>query len=177
MTEPKPTKNILIYPNGILVWNDKRFRCAIGKNSVTENKREGDMATPLGCFPIREILYRKDKIQKPKTLFPVSEITPDDGWCDDINSPEYNKKIKLPFPSSHENLWREDDVYDCIVILGYNDNPPEPGKGSAIFMHVARESYSPTAGCIALSLDNLLALLKEIPLDTTVCVQKEPLNR
>ena len=81
------------------------------------------------------------------------------GWCDDMGHPDYNRRVALPFPASHERLWREDHVYDLIVVLGYNDDPVIPEKGSAIFLHLAREDFSPTEGCIACARDDLLALL------------------
>jgi len=171
------TEDIFVYPDGTLIWKGRVFKCAIGKNGIVENKTEGDGKTPIGCFPIREVFYRKDKIQKPKTILPVSEISPDDGWCNDSNSNEfYNKKIKLPSSLKHENLWREDNIYDCIVVIGYNDESPKLGAGSAIFMHIARENYSGTGGCVALSPEDLSTILKEIKTNTKICVQKNPIN-
>ena len=161
---------ILVYPSGKLIYKDKEFKAALGKNGITLNKKEGDGATPMGCFPIRKIFYRADRINKPETILQTQVLMKDDGWCDDPKDRNYNKHIKLPYPASAENLWREDNLYDIIVELGYNDDPPIPGKGSAIFMHVARENYSPTDGCIALNLNNLLEILKNIDKNTLVCV-------
>lgn len=157
---------------GKLIFNDKTYKCAVGKGGILENKAEGDGATPVGCFPIRKIYYRADRIQNIYTVIPTEALKEDDGWCDDSNDENYNKFVKLPYPVSNENLWREDNLYDIIVILGYNDNPAIPGKGSAIFMHVARPTYSPTAGCIALSQEDLLEVLKNVSGETMVCVQK-----
>lgn len=118
--------------------------------------------SPLGAWKIREVFYRKDRVFKPKTQLFVSEISESDGWCDDPNAPEYyNRKVKLPFPHRHEKLWREDHVYDIVVVLGYNDDPPVPGHGSAIFMHLKRGDYEGTEGCVALAMDDLLAVLKD----------------
>jgi L,D-peptidoglycan transpeptidase YkuD (ErfK/YbiS/YcfS/YnhG family) len=161
---------ISVSASGILTWNGKEFKCALGKGGVSQNKIEGDGATPLGCFLLREVLYRADKIEAPITTLPVSTIQKNDGWCDDVNDPQYNKKVALPYPASHEELWREDDLYNIVVPLGYNDEPAVPGKGSAIFMHVARPNYTPTAGCIALSVSDLLAVLKEASADTQICI-------
>jgi len=161
---------ITVKPSGRLFWQDKEYRCSVGKNGVTKEKQEGDGKTPVGCFSIRRIFYRSDRISKPESAFLIKELSPNDGWCDDPNDSNYNKYVKLPYSSSHENLWREDNLYDIIVILGYNDDPPVPGKGSAIFMHLARPDYSPTAGCIALSLPDLLKLLKGFDVDSKVCV-------
>ena len=176
-----PTRNTinLIFMNkikvnskGALFFDGKEYKCVIGKNGVSVDKKEGDGATPIGCFPIRRVFYRADKVEKPVSPFETIVLTRDDGWCDGINDLKYNQLIKLPYPASHENLWREeDDLYDIIVDLGYNDNPPVPGKGSAIFMHIARSTFTPTAGCIALSLSDLMEILKNCDLDTLVCVE------
>ena len=144
--------------------------CAIGPAGVTADKREGDGATPLGCFPFRRLLYRPDRLTRPETILPVTPLAPEDGWCDDPGDPAYNTQVRLPFTASHERLWREDDVYDAIVILGHNDDPPRPGAGSAIFLHVARNDYAPTQGCVALALPDLLTVLREAGPETRVCV-------
>ncbi len=163
--------DVIVSASGILKLNGKEFRCILGKAGVTEVKIEGDGATPIGCFPIREVLYRVDKLPRPITNLPISIIQKNDGWCNDINDPHYNQRIKLPYPASHEKLWREDDLYDIVVALGYNDDPAVPGKGSAIFMHIAHSNYSPTEGCIALSLPDLVHILKEISRETKVYIE------
>lgn len=162
--------SIIVKPSGKLFWQDKEYKCSIGKNGVIKEKQEGDGKTPVGCFPIREIFYRSDRISKPESILSIQELSPEDGWCDDSKVANYNKFIKLPYSASHENLWREDNLYDIVVVLGYNDDPPIPGKGSAIFMHVAKENYSPTAGCIALNISDLLEIIKTANKDTLVCI-------
>ena len=124
-------------------------------------KREGDGKSPLGVWPMRQVFYRPDRVVKPETQLPVVALSPDDGWCDDPADPAYNTHVKLPWPTSHEKLWRDDHVYDLIVVLGHNDDPVVPGMGSAIFMHLAREDYSGTEGCVALGLDDLLEVLRD----------------
>ncbi|NTV44849.1 MAG: L,D-transpeptidase family protein [Candidatus Yonathbacteria bacterium] len=163
---------IVVTSNGTLTCNGKTYRCALGKGGVSLDKKEGDGATPVGCFPMRKVYYRPDKIVAPATGLPVEALTETSGWADDAERPEYNMFVELPYDGSHEALWREDDVYDIIVPLGYNDGPIVPGKGSAIFMHVARETYSPTAGCIALSLTDLLEVLTSCDAETQVCVRE-----
>lgn len=123
------------------------------------DKTEGDGGTPAGVFAMRRVLYRPDRLDAPATGLPVEATAPDQGWCDDPAHPDYNRPVSLPFAASHEKLWRDDGVYDVIVILGHNDDPPVPGKGSAIFMHVARPDYGPTEGCVALALEDLLDVL------------------
>lgn len=147
---------------GLLRWPGGSARCALGRGGVTpaEAKVEGDGASPIGIWPIRQVFWRADRLPRPETALPVEALIPEAGWCDDPASPFYNLPVLLPFPMSHEKLWRDDGVYDLIVVLGYNDAPPVPGKGSAIFLHLARPDYSPTEGCVACAKDDLLALLK-----------------
>jgi len=133
-----------------------RFRCAVGSGGVRADKREGDGATPVGVWPLREVLYRADRIAKPRTKLPVRALTPDDGWCDAPGDPRYNTNVRLPYAASAESLWRRDRLYDLIVVVGYND---VPGKGSAIFLHIARSNYAPTAGCVAFARSHLLRIL------------------
>lgn len=149
-------------------------RCALGKGGVktAEAKHEGDGASPLGTWTLRRILYRPDRGPPPLTALPARAIGPDDGWCDAPADPAYNTPVRLPYPASAEHLWREDHVYDLIGILAYNDDPPVPGKGSAIFLHIARDGYSPTEGCVALAREDLLELLKKArPGDAVAIVQ------
>jgi L,D-peptidoglycan transpeptidase YkuD (ErfK/YbiS/YcfS/YnhG family) len=148
--------------SGILRWPGGEARCALGRSGVTPAslKREGDGASPLGSWPMRQIFFRPDRLDRPETALPADPMIPEAGWCDDPASPLYNRPVILPFAASHEQLWREDHVYDLIVVLGHNDDPPIPGMGSAIFLHIAREDFSPTEGCIACTLPDLLALLK-----------------
>ncbi|WP_439817334.1 L,D-transpeptidase family protein [Zavarzinia sp. CC-PAN008] len=136
-----------------------RFRCAIGRGGFVVDKREGDGGTPVGTFALRRLCYRADRLAMPSTRLEVRAIRPDDGWCDDPASPAYNRPVRLPFAASHEEMWRDDHVYDLVVVLGHNDDPPVPGAGSAIFMHLARADYAPTAGCVALALPDLLQVL------------------
>ncbi|WP_408744590.1 L,D-transpeptidase [Acetobacter malorum] len=137
----------------------KVMSAVIGKNGLTEQKQEGDHATPIGIFPLRKVYYRADRLIKPKTILPVEPLSPRDGWCDDPQSPDYNRFVKLPHPARHEQLWREDHVYDLIVVMGYNDNPAISGRGSAIFMHLQRPDRTPTEGCLALSESDLRTVL------------------
>jgi len=156
-------KQIAVDPAGWLSFEGFRFRCALGKGGVTADKREGDGATPLGRFPLRQLLYRPDKLSAPACKLIRAAIAPHDGWCDDPGHPDYNKAVRLPHPARCEKMWRDDDCYDLVVPLGYNDDPPVPGLGSAIFLHVARPDYSPTEGCVALDRDDLLTLLDRLP--------------
>jgi len=139
------------------------YKSAFGRGGMiaADLKREGDGASPIGIWPLRRVFYRTDRIEKPVTGVAIEPICKDHVWCDDPAHNSYNQLVKLPFTASHEKMWREDNVYDVVVELGHNDTPPVPGLGSAIFMHVAKPDYSPTHGCIALAVEDLLAVLKE----------------
>jgi L,D-peptidoglycan transpeptidase YkuD (ErfK/YbiS/YcfS/YnhG family) len=147
--------------DGRLDLGGRRVRCALGPAGVipATDKREGDGASPAGVWAIRRLLYRADKGEAPVTALPAAPIAPDDGWCDAPGDPAYNRPVKLPYPASAEAMWRDDDVYDLVVVLGHNDDPPVAGMGSAIFLHLARPDYAPTQGCVAVARADLEALL------------------
>ena len=147
--------------DGFLDLGARRVRCALGKGGVTPaaDKREGDGASPAGVWPIRRVLYRPDRGGAPATTLPVQALKPEDGWCDSPDDPDYNRPIKLPHPASFERMWRDDGLYDLVVVLGHNDDPPAPQMGSCIFLHLARPDYEPTQGCVAAARADLEALL------------------
>jgi L,D-peptidoglycan transpeptidase YkuD (ErfK/YbiS/YcfS/YnhG family) len=151
--------DILVHPSGLLTFAGMNYRCALGRGGVRRDKREGDGATPAGRFPLRRVLYRPDRLPAPASGLPVEALAPDSGWCDDPDDPRYNQPVRLPYAGRHERLWRADGVYDIIAVIGYNDGPVVPGRGSAIFLHVASTDYRPTQGCVALALDDLRAIL------------------
>lgn len=156
--------------DGTLRWDGKTCRCALGRGGVRGDKREGDGATPVGSFPLRRVFYRPDRITAPPTRLPVQALIPADGWCDDATHPDYNRHVRLPHPARHEMMWREDGLYDVVVVLGHNDDPPLPGLGSAIFLHVAKPDWQPTEGCVALQLSDLLAVLAAAGPETRLTV-------
>ncbi len=119
---------------------------------------------------MREVYYRADRLAPPRTGLPLRALAETHGWCDDPGSPDYNRRVRLPHPARHETLWRDDRLYDLLVVLGHNDDPPVPGRGSAIFLHLAKPGYAPTEGCVALALDDLLALLADCDADTRLTV-------
>jgi L,D-peptidoglycan transpeptidase YkuD (ErfK/YbiS/YcfS/YnhG family) len=151
----------VVHPNGRLVFQGQTFRCALGRAGIiaANRKREGDGATPAGLLPLRRLHYRADRGPIPATALPRSPIAPDDGWCDDPAHPDYNRLVRRPFAASHEEMWRADDLYDIVGELGWNDAPVVPGHGSAIFLHLARADYGPTAGCVALARADLIVVL------------------
>lgn len=147
-----------------------RFRCALGRSGIRALKREGDGATPLGCWTIRAVYYRTDRVARPATRLPVRPLRRDDAWCDNAGDRNYNRPVRLPYPGITESLWRDDHLYDIVVELGYNDRPRKRGMGSAIFMHLARPGYTPTEGCIALARRDLERLLEQCARGTTVTI-------
>ena len=153
-----------------LSWAGQRVRCAIGRGGIRRDKREGDGATPSGRFPLREVLYRPDRLAAPPTRLALRALAEADGWCDDPADAAYNRLVRLPRPARCEALWRADALYDLLIVVGYNDAPVEPGRGSAIFIHVAKPDYAPTKGCVALALPDLLDLAAHAaPGDVLVC--------
>ena len=145
-------------------------RVALGRSGVGGLKREGDGATPLGRFPIRRVLYRHDRVARPRVPFPVRSIRAEDGWCEDPSDGNYNRLVKLSPKIVADRLMRDDHLYDLVLVLGHNDSPRVRGKGSAIFVHLAREGLAPTAGCIAFSRRDLRVLLTELRRDTEIWV-------
>jgi L,D-peptidoglycan transpeptidase YkuD (ErfK/YbiS/YcfS/YnhG family) len=145
-----------------LDWGAGSRRAAIGPGGNAVKGGEGDGITPCGSFPVREVFYRADRIARPNTVLPLHAIAKDDGWCDAPGDPNYNRLVKLPYPSSAEALWRDDALYDLVAVLGYNDDPVIPGKGSAIFLHLARPDYAATQGCVALNYDDALAAIEQL---------------
>ena len=170
---------IVVIPNadnqslGVLRFRGRDYECTLGKGGVVPatEKKEGDGASPAGVWPLRCVYYRQDKVDKPQTALDIIQINAQDGWCDAPDHPDYNMYVTLPHEASCEELCRKDDVYDVIVPLGYNDDPPVAGKGSAIFMHVMRPEKTPTEGCVALTLQDLYAVLEKCDSQTRLSIQ------
>jgi L,D-peptidoglycan transpeptidase YkuD (ErfK/YbiS/YcfS/YnhG family) len=144
--------------------------CSIGPAGIRKMKREGDGTTPAGIWPARYVLYRSDRVRRPETGLPVQIISANDGWCDDPASGSYNRPVSLPSSYSHERLWREDHVYDVVLVIGHNDDPPVRGRGSAVFVHVRRPDCGPTHGCVAFEMNDLLYLLSLMDRSTRVVI-------
>ena len=151
-----------MFADGEARFGKDKYRCALGRGGVRADKFEGDGATPAGVWSFRSILYRADRVRLPQTNIRTRAIAKIDAWCDAPTDSNYNRAITLPYPASTESLWREDELYDVVLVVGYNDNPVVPDLGSAIFVHVARANYSPTAGCVALAKQNLLEVVAQI---------------
>jgi L,D-peptidoglycan transpeptidase YkuD (ErfK/YbiS/YcfS/YnhG family) len=134
---------------GYLMAGGAVFPCALGRSGIRTDKREGDGATPRAALPLRSVLFRADRLGRPRTLLPLRPITARDAWCDDASDRRYNRLIDRPPGEAEERLKRDDHLYDVIVELGWNDRPVIRGRGSAIFWHLARPGFTPTAGCVA----------------------------
>ena len=148
-----------IGPDAILHHAGQRYRAAMGSGGIRPQKQEGDGGTPAGLLPLRRLLYRADRLPRPRAAIQILPLAPHDGWCDDPADRQYNRPVRLPYDARHETLWRSDELYDVIGVLGWNDSPPRRNEGSAIFLHLARADYAPTEGCIALARPDLLAVL------------------
>jgi L,D-peptidoglycan transpeptidase YkuD (ErfK/YbiS/YcfS/YnhG family) len=161
---------IIINKSGYLKYRDLKFKCALGKSGIGRKKIEGDNITPKGIFKIVKIYYRKDRIKKISSNLKLIKTTKRMGWCDDPNSKNYNKLIRLPEKYNHEKLYRKDNLYDLVLVLNYNMKPIIKNKGSAIFIHVSHKNYKKTAGCIALKKTHLIKLISKIKKDTKVFI-------
>jgi len=163
---------IKIGPVDRLTFGIKSYKCVLGKSGITAHKKEGDGATPSGKFPIRRVYYRPDRIPEPKSVLPVFALLPNDGWCDDPTHKDYNKKVTLPHEGHAESLWRSDELYDVFAVIGYNDEPALPHKGSAIFLHVAHRSFRHTQGCVALRIGDLIEVIEALPTNSQINILK-----
>ncbi len=161
----------LLIQKNFLYLNELRFPCAIGKNGITRNKKEGDGCTPSGEYKFKKIYYRADKLGSLNFLINSVKISPNDGWCDEPKSEFYNQFIQFPFSQSAEKLYRDDELYDIVCVIDYNINPIKPGKGSAIFLHVAKPDYIGTQGCVALSKNDLLKIAPQISKNTIIDIR------
>ena len=150
---------IVVKKNNYLEYKNLKFRCALGKAGIQKKFKEGDKITPKGSYKILSIYYREDRIKKIKCSIRKIKITKQMGWCDDSKSKYYNKQIKVPSKLSHETLYRKDNIYDVVCVINYNINPTLKEKGSAIFLHIARNKYQKTNGCIAVKKNHLIKLL------------------
>jgi len=167
--------------HGLLMLEGRAIPVALGRSGTAFDKREGDGRSPAGRFTILRALYRPDRMARPATRLPLAPIRRDDGWCDDPGDRRYNRPVRLPMGGSravsHERMWREDHLYDLVLILDHNTRPRVARRGSAVFVHLARQvarqvgagqgkagqGFAPTEGCIALrraDMRRLLAMLR-----------------
>ena len=153
---------IIVNKSRVLKYKNLKFKCALGRAGIGKKREEGDNITPKGSYKLLKLFYRSDRMPNFKTVLKKKKINKKMGWCDDVNNKNYNKLINLPSSFSHEKLFRKDNIYDLIIPINYNTKKIVKGKGSAIFLHVAKKNYEPTRGCIALKKKDLILLLKNI---------------
>ena len=158
----------IVLKNRFLYFQNFKLRCSIGKNGISYNKKEGDNKTPKGKFKFKYILYRKDLILKIKTNLKKIIIKKNMGWCDDPKSKYYNQLISTPFKYYYEKLWLKENIYDIVLIINYNLSPVIKKKGSAIFLHIAKNKYLYTKGCIAIKKKDMKLLISKIDKKTTL---------
>jgi L,D-peptidoglycan transpeptidase YkuD (ErfK/YbiS/YcfS/YnhG family) len=135
---------------------------ALGRSGIRANKREGDGGTPRGIFVLRRLWWRADRMARPRTGLPVRRIRRSDGWCEDPQDRRYNRPVQVPKRSTADRLWRADALYDLIIEISHNTRPRIAGRGSAVFVHVARPKFAPTAGCVAVRAKDLQRLVERL---------------
>ncbi len=137
-------------------------RCAFGRSGRRVLKREGDGATPIGTWRFISVFYRADRVRRPRTILPVRVLKHNDGWCDAVGDRNYNRYVRLPYAASAERMWRDDHLYDLVIVISHNRHCRVQGGGSAVFLHLNRPGHQPTEGCIALKEHDMRRLLSAI---------------
>src|SRR4051794_19382735 len=161
----------LVYQAGRLSWPGGATRAVCGRGGVRADKCEGDGASPQGTYRLIAAYYRPDRVAPPATGLELTALCPEHGWVDDPGDPLYNRPVLLPYAARHELMWRADGLYDLVVVIGYNTDPPVAGLGSAIFLHVARPDFAPTEGCIAVEREALAGLLARLGPESTITIR------
>jgi len=155
---------------GWLVMGGQAMAVALGRGGIRANKREGDGGTPRGVFRPRQLWWRADRHPRPRTFLPVRAIAPEDAWCEEPRSRHYNQPIRLGRARDGDRLKRTDHLYDFIVEIDHNRSPRIRGRGSAVFLHLARENFGPTAGCVSMTKSAMLHLLRRLGPDTSIVI-------
>jgi L,D-peptidoglycan transpeptidase YkuD (ErfK/YbiS/YcfS/YnhG family) len=144
---------------GLLIVGGMRFPAACGRSGRAAIKREGDGLTPLGSYALEALLYRADRLLRPRAGLSAMALRENWAWCETPGDRNYNRLVALPPAAGHDRLKRADHLYDVIVVTGHNRRPRIQNRGSAIFFHLARDGFAPTAGCIAVSLKAMREIL------------------
>jgi L,D-peptidoglycan transpeptidase YkuD (ErfK/YbiS/YcfS/YnhG family) len=155
---------------GWLTHDHNTIPVALGRSGIKANKREGDGATPHGIFHPLRLWWRPDRHPRPRTWLPVRAITPADGWCEDPADRNYNRPVRLDRDSGADRLNRDDHLYDYVIEIDQNTRPRVAGRGSAVFLHLARDNFGPTAGCVAMTRPDMLRLLARLGPQTKIVI-------
>ncbi|MEA2937031.1 MAG: hypothetical protein QOC56_535 [Alphaproteobacteria bacterium] len=155
---------------GLLLAGRRAIPVVLGRSGIRADKREGDGGTPRGRFRLVRLWWRADRSPRPRTLLPVNRIDREIAWCEDTGDRRYNRPFRRAADEPGDRLWREDHLYDWVVELDHNTSPRVAGRGSAVFLHLARENRSPTAGCVALAAKDLQRLLTRLNANTTILI-------
>jgi L,D-peptidoglycan transpeptidase YkuD (ErfK/YbiS/YcfS/YnhG family) len=155
---------------GWLSAGSRTWPVALGRGGIRADKREGDGGTPAGRFHPVRLWWRADRLPRPRTLLPARRIGPDDAWCEDPADRRYNRPFRRSANDPGDRLRRNDGLYDLVVEIDHNTRPRVAERGSAVFIHVARSGFAPTAGCVALRRNDLLALLSRLSRKTRIII-------
>ncbi len=155
---------------GWLTAGGQIIKVALGRGAIRADKREGDGGTPRGTFRPRQLWWRADRHPRPATFLPVRAIGPEDAWCEDPSDRHYNQPLRLNSKQGGDRLRRADHLYDFIIEIDYNTEPRIAGRGSAVFLHLARKDFSPTAGCVSMTKGAMLRLLKRLGPKTRIMI-------
>ena len=155
---------------GLLQAGQLSFRCSVGRSGRSFLKREGDGASPRGAWQLRRLFYRADRLLPPCSGLKPVALRPHDGWCETVGDRNYNRLVRLPYAAAHETMQRQDQLYDLVIELSHNERPRVQGRGSAVFFHLRRPDGGPTAGCIAVSRDDMLKILRLVGPKTRILI-------
>ena len=156
---------------GWLTAGGQTIPVALGRGGIKANKREGDGSTPKGSFRPRQLWWRADRHPRPRTFLAVRAIEPEDAWCEDPSSRHYNQPVRLDRAKGGDRLKRDDHLYDFIVEIDHNTSPRIKGRGSAVFLHLARPNFGPTAGCVSMTKPAMLRLLRRLGPQTKIVIE------
>jgi L,D-peptidoglycan transpeptidase YkuD (ErfK/YbiS/YcfS/YnhG family) len=156
---------------GWLEMDGRMIPVALGRGGILANKREGDGGTPRGTFHPRRLWWRADRHARPRTVLPVRSIGSRDAWCEDPADRHYNQPVRFAADQGGDRLRRDDHLYDFIIEIDHNTRPRIAGRGSAVFLHLARAQFAPTAGCVAMTRSSMLQLLQRLGPRTKIIIE------
>ena len=156
---------------GVLLAGAHAIPAVLGRSGIAADKREGDGATPRGRFALTRLWWRPDRAPRPRSLLPVRRIDPALAWCENPADRRYNRPFRRSANEPGDRLWRDDRLYDLMIEISHNTRPRVAGRGSAVFLHVARPDRSGTAGCVALDAKDLQRLLGRLGPNTRIDIR------